>query len=433
MLKSIRSLLTLPLGFALGCVGSTQVPPPLPPNPLRSDLAALPNAAKAAQTLDPYLSPFAFRDLYVAPGSSLSKTIAKLNLPHAEQTALIASLEAQVDPSRIASGTQLKSITLHQGDQLPSRIETKLSAIEILTSEHCGPTCWTTTKKSLPLEHRTAGFAGVVSTTLWNSAGAAGMDQQLTTKLTDVFAWQFDSSREVQSGDRWRLTIDQTFAAGKPVAYGEIVAAEYSRGGKVYAAVRYDTNGTPHFYTPKGDSLRRLFLKSPLRFARVTSGFSKGRFHPILRVRRPHMGIDYGAPRGTPVMAVGDGEVSVAARRGASGNMIALKHTSSYETMYKHLSRFADGIKPGAKVSSGQIIGYVGATGRATGPHLHFELHVNGRYVDPAAIAFPAADPVPATDLDKFRLVSSKAVASLPAWSSDIISTAALRQERLAE
>jgi murein DD-endopeptidase MepM/ murein hydrolase activator NlpD len=197
--------------------------------------------------------------------------------------------------------------------------------------------------------------------------------------------------------------------------------------------VRYDTDGTPHFYTPKGDSLRRLFLKSPLRFARVTSGFSQGRFHPILRVRRPHMGIDYGAPRGTPVMAVGDGEVSVAARRGASGNMIALKHTSSYETMYKHLSRFADGIKPGAKVSSGQIIGYVGATGRATGPHLHFELHVNGRYVDPAAIAFPAADPVPATDLDKFRLVSSKAVASLPAWSSEIISTAALRRDRLAE
>ena len=433
MLKSIRSLLTLPLGFALGCVGNTQVPPPLPPNPLRSDLASVPDAAKATQTLDPYLTPFAIRDLYVAPRSSLSKTIAKLALPHAEQTALIASLEAQIDPSRIASGTHLKSITLHQGDQVPSRVETELSAIEILTSEHCGPTCWTTTKKNLPIEHRTAGFAGIVTTTLWNSAGAAGMDQQLTTKLTDVFAWQFDSSREVQSGDRWRLTIDQTYAAGKPFGYGEIVAAEYSRGGKVYAAVRYDTDGTPHFYTPKGDSLRRLFLKSPLRFARVTSGFSQGRFHPILRVRRPHKGIDYGAPRGTPVMAVGDGEVTMAGRRGASGNMIALKHTSSYETMYKHLSRFADGIRPGSKVSSGQIIGYVGATGRATGPHLHFELHVNGRYVDPEAVAFPTADPVPARDLDKFRLVSSKAVASLPPWSSATISTAAVRRERLAE
>ena len=432
MLKSALTLLTLPLGFALSCVGNTQVPPPLPPNPLRSDLNAAPTAAKAAQTIDPYLLPFAVRDLYVAPRSSLSKTIAKLALPQAEQTALIASLEAQIDPSRIASGTHLKAITLHQGDLLPSRVETELSANEILTSEHCGPTCWTSTKKTLPIEHRTAAFAGVVTSTLWNSAGESGMDQQLTTKLTDVFAWQFDSSREVQSGDRWRMTIDQLFAAGKPVGYGEIIAAEYSRGGKIHAAVRYDTDGTPHFYTPKGDSLRRLFLKSPLRFARVTSGFSNVRFHPILRVRRPHHGIDYGAPRGTPVMAVGDGEVTVAGRRGPSGNMIALKHTGPYETQYKHLSKFATGIKAGSKVTSGQVIGYVGATGRATGPHLHFELHVNGRYVDPEGVAFPAADPVPAREIDRFRLVSSQAVASLPPWSRETINTAAVRRKAVA-
>jgi murein DD-endopeptidase MepM/ murein hydrolase activator NlpD len=178
------------------------------------------------------------------------------------------------------------------------------------------------------------------------------------------------------------------------------------------------------YYAPDGGSLRRMFLRSPLRFAHVTSGFSTHRFHPILKIAKPHHGIDYGAPSGTPVMAVGAGTVNFAALHGASGNTVTIRHNSVYSTHYKHLSRFAADVRQGARVKMGQIIGYVGKTGLATGPHLHFEFHVNGRYTDPREVRFPAADPVPAAELASFRVVANQAVAELPPWSAAVLTDA---------
>lgn len=266
------------------------------------------------------------------------------------------------------------------------------------------------------VERRLQTYAGHVQDSLWASATNAQMSPLLVADLTEIFAWQVDFAREVRRGDKWRILVDQGYVGGEPLNDSQILAAEYVNEGEVFQAVYYHRDDAKGYFFPDGSSLRRMFLKSPLKFGRITSRFSRARFHPVLKTHRPHLGVDYGAPIGTPIRAVGDGTISVAERRGGAGNMLSLRHNSVYMTHYKHLSRFGAGIRRGTRVRQGDIIGYVGNTGLSTGPHLHFEMWENGRYVDPLNVKFPSASPLPPERLAEFREIAAKFLNSLPAW-----------------
>jgi murein DD-endopeptidase MepM/ murein hydrolase activator NlpD len=228
---------------------------------------------------------------------------------------------------------------------------------------------------------------------------AGGEDVTLAIALADIFAGDIDFSHDLQPGDRFELVFEQVLREGARAGYGNILAATFTTSGTTYTAFRYQLpGGKAGYYDAEGRSLRRFFLASPLKFEpRVTSGFSYRRLHPVLGIRRPHMGVDFGAPRGAPVVAIADGSVAGAAFTRGGGNTVVLRHAGGYESRYLHLSRYARGMRGGARVQQGQVIGYVGATGLVTGAHLHYELKRNGSHVNPIAEQkkHPPGEPIP--------------------------------------
>ncbi len=298
------------------------------------------------------------------------------------------------------------------------KVEFPISKLECLVLERAERSDqWAAKVTVREVEKIVETFQGSVDSSLWDSATSAGIDSSVISKLADIFAWQINFSRELQQGDTWRLSIERDFADNKPIGWGEIIAAEFTNRGETYSAVRYTAeNGSTSYYDRNGESLRRMFLKSPVRFSRITSGFTSRRMHPILKINRPHHGVDYGAPTGTPVYAVGDGVIVHASYDGSSGNMVKINHNSTYSTSYHHLSGFAQGVRAGRKVSQGDLVGYVGSTGLATGPHLHFAFYERGVYVDPQGLKFPSADPVKPAERPQFLASAETAFKSLPTW-----------------
>jgi murein DD-endopeptidase MepM/ murein hydrolase activator NlpD len=269
---------------------------------------------------------------------------------------------------------------------------------------------------------------------------AAGEDVGLAIALADIFAGDIDFSHDLQPGDAFELVFAQVLREGARAGYGDILAATFTTGGTTYRAFRYELpGGKAGYYDAEGRSLKRFFLASPLKFEpRVTSGFSYRRLHPVLGIRRPHMGVDFGAPRGAPVVAIAEGSVGGAAFTRGGGNTVVLRHPGGYESRYLHLSRYGSGMRTGARVQQGQVIGYVGATGLATGPHLHYELKRNGTPVNPITEQrkHPPGEPIPAAlraafvdarDLLRTRFVSALApdavtvAALLPATTSPTV------------
>lgn len=281
---------------------------------------------------------------------------------------------------------------------------------------------WRTGVINLDSRVQTLSFTGRVESSLWESAMYAGMDPELIGNLAAIFAWQIDFAREVQKGDQWRILVEQKLIDNEVIGWGEILAAEYINQGRHFSGFilrpEYGEAGEGYF-TVEGESLRRMFLKAPLKFGRISSRFNLNRFHPILKKHRPHLGVDYAAPRGTPIMAVGDGVVTRVANLRGGGKTIKIRHNSIYRTHYMHMSRFAKGMKRGARVKQGQVIGYVGSTGLSTGPHLHFELWENGKYVDPLGKKFPSADPVPGELLSQFQRQAKILNQLLPSWVNE--------------
>jgi murein DD-endopeptidase MepM/ murein hydrolase activator NlpD len=223
--------------------------------------------------------------------------------------------------------------------------------------------------------------------------GAGGL--LVALQLSDILAGDIDFSTDLRVNDTFKIIVEGLYRDGKFVKYGEILAAEFHNNGKVHRAYAFGQDGKTGYYDQTGRSLRRSFLKSPLSFRRISSGFSRGRYHPILKILRPHQGIDYAAAAGTPVSAAGDGRVLFAGSRGQYGNLVILSHRNGYKTYYGHLSRIAGGVRTGAKMDQGSVIGFVGATGLATGPHLHYEMRINDRPVSPVSVKAIPGDPLP--------------------------------------
>jgi murein DD-endopeptidase MepM/ murein hydrolase activator NlpD len=233
-------------------------------------------------------------------------------------------------------------------------------------------------------------------------------------KLANVFAWDIDFVLDIREGDRFTAVYEQVYQDGKYLRDGEILAAEFVNNGKVYRAVRFvSDSGNVGYYAPNGLAMRKAFLRAPVEFTRVSSAFNPHRHHPILNLIRGHMGTDYAAPTGTPVHAAGDGHVSFAGQRGGYGNAIILAHGANISTLYGHMSRFARSIHVGTRVQQGDVIGYVGMTGLATGPHLHYEYLVGGVHRNPQTVQLPGAEPLRAQELQRFRAAAAPLIAAL--------------------
>jgi len=260
-------------------------------------------------------------------------------------------------------------------------------------------------------DSRTAVVAGEIQSSLFETIADTGEHAQLAFDLADIFAWDIDFNTEIQAGDAFRVAVEKLSLDGRFVRYGRILAATFQRGERTLYAVRYEGSQGAGYYDLEGTPLRKAFLRSPLRFTRISSRFSRRRLHPILKVRRPHLGIDYAAPQGTPVMAASDGVVIAAGWSGGYGRIVRLRHANGYQTLYGHLSRIS--VRRGQRVSQGQKIGAVGKTGLATGPHLDYRMSLNGKYVDPLRIQLPPAEPIPHDELDAYIVAMNRHLAVL--------------------
>jgi len=241
-----------------------------------------------------------------------------------------------------------------------------------------------------------------IDSSLYEALRLSGESPQLVQELVDVFQWDIDFFA-LQKGDSFSLVVKKKFAGADVTGYGPIVAARFTHAGQTFEAFRCESDGHPGYYARNGSPLRKQFLRAPLQFSRITSKFSMNRFHPLLHYFRPHHGVDYGAPVGTPVMTTADGVVIAATYNHGEGNYVRIRHTSRIETSYLHLSKFAKGIKPGRKVTQGEVIGYVGMTGLATGPHLDYRISDNGNWLDPLKMKSITPDPLRGGSLAAFR------------------------------
>jgi murein DD-endopeptidase MepM/ murein hydrolase activator NlpD len=240
-------------------------------------------------------------------------------------------------------------------------------------------------------------IAGTIRSSLFQTLNEMNEDDDLALELAEVFSYDIDFNTELQPGDHFKVAVEKQHREGEFVKYGKILAAEFRNKGKVYSAFRFtDSEGRSEFYDVAGRALKRDLLKSPLKFSRVSSKFSRRRFHPVLGVFRPHLGVDYSAPTGTPIYAAGSGRVAVAGWKNGFGKFIQIQHGSEFSTMYGHLSKFAAAIRAGEKVQQGQLIGYVGATGLATGPHLDYRITRKGVFVNPLGVKFQPSVPLKA-------------------------------------
>lgn len=255
------------------------------------------------------------------------------------------------------------------------------------------------------------------SPSLFEAMEAAGEGPDLSIALAEIFSGEIDFNTELQPGDRFSLAFEKFTRDDRPSTYGDVAAAEFHNDGRVLRAIRFTPpGGKPAYYDERGRSLRRFFLRSPLKFEpRITSGFSRRRFHPVLHTYRAHLGVDYGAPTGAPVVAVASGTVVSATFDRANGRMVRLRHAGGYETYYLHLSAFGAGVRSGARVAQGQVIGRVGSTGLASGPHLDYRVRKNGAFVNPLSEQrkMPPGDPIPAAAMAAFEEVRQAALARL--------------------
>jgi murein DD-endopeptidase MepM/ murein hydrolase activator NlpD len=255
---------------------------------------------------------------------------------------------------------------------------------------------FTVAEEPVELERRVLMKSAEIRSSLFAATDAAGLSDAIATQLADIFSTDVDFHRDLRRGDHFSVLYEVYYDGGEPVRSGRVLAAEFINVGKLYRAVYFQQSGNHGgYYTADGRNIRKAFLRSPLEYSRITSGFSSSRFHPILREWRAHRGIDYAAPTGTRVKATGDGVVEFAGRDNRGyGNLVVLRHQSRYSTWYGHLSGFATGLRKGMRISQSEVIGYVGATGLATAPHLHYEFRINDVHQNPLRVVMPAAPPI---------------------------------------
>lgn len=356
---------------------------------------------------------------------SLSLALSRHHVGIDDINALVAALRGKVDLRGLRAGDVFR-LESHEAPASVAPTETvaaaattsapslALTAFEYRPSHsHGAPVrwrverkgdAWTVEKKVTPVTSKVVAIGGEVQSSLYVAMRALGEGGGLVSRFVDVFAWDIDFYRQPKKGDTFKVIVEKQFADGRFVGYGRVLAAEYVNAGEVHRGFAFTSKDekVAGYFDENGQAREKTFLKNPLEIALITSSYGQ-RFHPILRRQKSHHGVDYGASTGTPFWAVADGVIEEARYSRTAGNMIVIRHINGYTTEYFHASRFAEGIRPGAKVKQRQVIGYVGNTGRSTGPHLHFGMKRKGSYVDPGKQVFPAANPVPERYLGEFK------------------------------
>ncbi len=338
----------------------------------------------------------------VVRGRTLAEILYGFDFSDAEIERLKTDVAPVYNIARIATGHEIRLFV--DTALRVERLEYDINEKDYLSIRRAGEG-FVAEVKPFPYEIRTGLVWGTIEDTPIAAFNKAGEAATLAMDFAEIFAWDVDFYLDTRKGDTFALIVQKKFLDGRFMGYGDVLAAEYVNAGKLFRAIRYtypDT-GKSDFFNAEGGSMRKEFMKSPLKYSHISSRFTASRFHPILKVYTSHFAVDYAAAVGTPVKATAPGTVLFANWDGGAGRMIRLRHKGGYETMYLHLSGFAQGVRTGAQVEGGQVIGYVGATGEATGPHLDYRITFHGSYINPLGYRFKSADPVRAEYLNDFR------------------------------
>ena len=378
-----------------------------------------PDEQPTAQAVEPEQTDPLHHIVRVENGDTLSTVFAKVGLSATTLHAVLNSSKEAKQLTRLKVGQALE-FKLSEDGQLES-LHSKLSDLEsiALTKNDKG---FSFKRELVKPEVQTTYSHGVINNSLFLSAKRAGLSHSLTMDLANVFGYDIDFAMDIREGDEFELIYEKKVVNGKQVGTGNILSARFTNRGKTYTAVRYtNKQGNSSYYNANGESMRKAFIRTPVDFARISSRFSTGRRHPVLNKIRAHKGVDYAAPRGTPIKAAGDGRITLAGRHGGYGNAVIIQHGQRYRTLYAHMNGFAKGIRSGTNVKQGQIIGYIGTTGLSTGPHLHYEFQVNGVHVDPLSQKLPMADPIASSEKARFMQLSKPLMAQMDKEKSTML------------
>ncbi len=375
-----------------------------------ADASAAAGDPRSAASTAPPAEQLTSIDIVVARNDTLDAIFGRASLDKADLAAIrnLPGIRASIDS--LKPGDAIHVTHANGAIRSLTRKVSETQTLEVVRTDGG----FTTRMLEDPTETRIRTANAVIDSSLFQAAEAADISDGIALKLANIFGWDIDFVLDIREGDRYGVVYEQIYQDGKKLRDGEILAAEFVNNGRVYRAVGFKSeSGRLNYYAPNGLAMRKAFLRAPVEFTRVSSRFNPHRLHPILQTIRGHMGTDYAAPTGTPVHASGDGRVSFAGRRGGYGNAIVLAHTNSISTLYGHMSRFAKQIRVGTRVQQGDVIGYVGMTGLATGPHLHYEYLVNGAHKNPQTVQLPGAEPLRADSLHRFLSESAPLLSRL--------------------
>ncbi|HEV7823200.1 MAG TPA: peptidoglycan DD-metalloendopeptidase family protein [Burkholderiales bacterium] len=331
------------------------------------------------------------REERIQRGDTVASLLARLQIDDAEASLVLRNNAQAKALYQLIPGKAVRATATADGKLLSLRY---LNGSNLISIDRAADK-FVVKQEAAQLERRVLMKSAEIRNSLFGATDAAGLPDTIATQIAEIFSTDIDFHRDLRKGDRFSVVYEVFYDRGEPIKSGRVLAAEFVNQGKAYSAVYFDyAENEGGYYTVDGKNLRKQFLRSPLEFSRITSGFTTARFHPVLQTWRAHKGIDYGAPTGTRVKATADGVVDLVGRQGGYGNVVVLRHQSKFTTWYGHLSAYANGLRKGKRVAQGEVIGFVGATGMATGPHLHYEFRINDVHQNPLRVAMPAALPI---------------------------------------
>ncbi|MEN8108204.1 MAG: peptidoglycan DD-metalloendopeptidase family protein [Pseudomonadota bacterium] len=352
-----------------------------------------------------------WHEVTVKSGDSLAVIFSRLDIPALQLHKIMTAGGAAHNLKKILPGQTLRLLTDadHNLLQFEYRID-RLSSLEIRRTDDDYEIV---TSHRTP-ERRITNATGIINSSLFLAAQDAGLSDNLIMEVANIFGWDIDFALDIRKGDHFTLLYEEHYLDGEKIKDGNILAAEFSNNGKTYQTVRFtDASGHTDYYSLDGKSMRKQFLRTPVDFSRISSRFNLKRKHPVLNRIRAHKGVDYAAPKGTPIKTTASGRIIHRGKKGGYGNAIIIQHGSKYSTLYAHMSKYRGGLKKGSRVRQGQVIGYIGSSGLATGPHLHYELRVNGVHRDPLRVKLPGAKPLDRKYMTDFKSKANNLIARL--------------------
>jgi len=353
-------------------------------------------------------------------GDHAVAALERLGFSKSESHRMVATANSTYQLKNIRAGQIFKRVDSDQGIDFYYNVDAEK---RLHLHQKPGRTDWQASLEARKIFTRQRISSGTIEGSLFGAAERAGMDQRTTMNLVDIFAWDIDFARDMRSGDTFKVIYEERYDDNGKTLESSILAAQFVNQGRTYQAVRYEqADGKSSYFTPDGKSMRKAYLKAPVKFTRISSRFHLKRKHPILGYTRAHRGVDYAAPSGTPIHAIGDGYIAFKGWKGGYGRFILIRHSNrQHSTAYAHMRRYARGIKKGVHVKQGQVIGYVGMSGLATGPHLHFEFRVHNRAVNPLTVKHPPADPVAKSERPRFLQQTAPLISQLQQQQSGLV------------